>query len=286
MATFYNQATLIFDGSSTTSNITEGQITAGAGIEKIVINGDYTRGESVSYLITLSNTGSTQSNVTLSDNLGRFTPTGMTAEVTPLEYIEDSLIFLINGIAAEAPTAAVTDAGLVISDIEIPAGSTASVIYSARANEYASLTSGSTITNTVTISAGAFNEESSASATVTVRDWTSLTIAKAICPEIISESGEVNYTFIIQNTGNTPAVATDNVIITDTFTPILNNLTVTLNGEELVMGTGYTYDATSGEFATLEGAITVPAATFTTNTETGVVSVSPGVTVLTVSGTV
>ena len=48
----------------------------------------------------------------------------------------------------------------------------------------------------------------------------------------------------------------------------------------------YTYNETTGRFATLPGRITVPAATFAQDTETGAWVVTPGVTQLVVTGTV
>ena len=76
------------------------------------------------------------------------------------------------------------------------------------------------------------------------------------------------------------------IVVTDTFTPRLSNLTATLNGTALVLNTDYTYDETTGEFATVAGRITVPAATFITNPATGTISTDPGVTTLTISGTI
>ena len=51
-------------------------------------------------------------------------------------------------------------------------------------------------------------------------------------------------------------------------------------------GTQFTYDEATGLFTTVAGEITVPAATYTTNPETGAVVVAPGVSTLTVTGTI
>ena len=76
-----------------------------------------------------------------------------------------------------------------------------------------------------------------------------------------------------------------NPVVTDTFDPRLSDLTVTLNGTALTAPTQYTYDAATGQFATVAGVITVPAATFTQNAA-GAYSVSPGTSTLTISGTI
>ena len=73
-------------------------------------------------------------------------------------------------------------------------------------------------------------------------------------------------------------------MLSDTFSPVLTDLTVTLNGQVLAEGTGYTYDETDGEFATAEGVIAVPGAVYTQNEETGVWTTEPGTVTLTISG--
>ena len=287
MAAFYNQATLIYDGSSTTSNITEGQLLIGVSGTKTAASTDYVKGDGITYVVSITNSGAiAESNITVSDNIGTYTPASVANSVTPLEYIDGSVKLYINGALSDAPTVTPGAGAVSFSGIDLPAGANALLIYEARVNEYAPLSAGNAITNTVSISGGARVDTVTDSATVPVREWTALTIAKAICPAVINDNGEITYTFIIQNTGNAPAVATDNVIVTDTFNPALGNLSVALDGEELALGTGYTYDEATGAFATVGGAIPVPAATFSRNTDTGIVSVIPGVTVLTVSGTI
>lgn len=61
---------------------------------------------------------------------------------------------------------------------------------------------------------------------------------------------------------------------------------MTLDGATLAEGTGYTYDAVSGAFSTVAGVVTVPEATYTQDPATGTVTTTPGVAVLTVTGTV
>ena len=74
--------------------------------------------------------------------------------------------------------------------------------------------------------------------------------------------------------------------VSDTFDPILNNLTVTLDGTPWAEGINYNYDAVTGVFATIPGQITVPAASYTQDPDTGAWIVTPGVTTLVVSGTI
>ena len=80
-------------------------------------------------------------------------------------------------------------------------------------------------------------------------------------------------------------MATDDVVVSDVFDPILNPITVTFNGSVWAEGVNYTYDESTGVFTTLPGQITVPAATYTQN-EDGTWIVNPGTVILTVTGTV
>ena len=48
----------------------------------------------------------------------------------------------------------------------------------------------------------------------------------------------------------------------------------------------YTYDETTGAFATTVGTVTVPAATYTQDPVTGAYSVTPGIATLSVTGTI
>lgn len=113
-----------------------------------------------------------------------------------------------------------------------------------------------------------------------------LSITKSINPETVPENGQLTYTFVIQNTGNTAAVATDDATVTDLFNPILENISVALNGVVLTEPAQYTYNEVTGLFQTVPGVITVPAATYTQDPVTGQWNIVPGVTVLTVTGTI
>ena len=285
MATFYNQATLSYGGNVVNSNTTEAELLSGLELTKTAITANYTAGSNVVYAITLNNMGSVVYNdLTVTDDLGEYLLPGGTTAV-PLTYVADSLLYYLNGVLQATPT--VTAVGnLTIEGIDLPANSTATFIYEARANEFAPTAAGSAITNTATTNGGVGIGEITASATVTVYEAPALTIAKAVCPAVLNDNDQLTYTIIVQNLGNTPIVATDGVIIGDVFNPVLSDLTVTLNGTELALGTGYTYNAATGEFATVDGIITVPAATYVQDPTTGTITTTPGVAVLTVTGRV
>ena len=285
MATFFNQATLSYGGNVVNSNTTEAELLSGLQLTKTAITPTYSQGDGVVYAITLSNMGSAAYNaLTVTDNLGAYTLAGGTVAV-PLTYVDGSLLYYLNGVLQPSPT--VTAAGnLSIEGINLPANSTATFIYEARANEFAPIAQGSVITNTASTNGGAGIGEISATATVTADEAPELTIAKAVCPAVLSDNDQLTYTLIVQNLGNTPIVATDGVIVSDVFNPILSDITVTLNGTALDEGTGYTYNDTTGAFATLSGALPIPGATAVQDPTTGAWTLVPGVATLTVTGVV
>ena len=283
MATFYNQATLSFNGRLTNSNVTTGEILDTLGATKTAISETYGANDSVVYVINILNSGTTAlTGLTVTDDLGAYTLG--TNTLYPLDYVDGSVRYFVNGTLETAP-AVNPGHPLVISGINIPAGANASIIYEAQTNEFAPFEAGAIITNTATVTGNGI-EPITVSATVTAANDTTLTIAKAISPAVITDNGELTYTFIIQNTGNAPANATDDVIVTDTFNPIINPISVTYNGTPWTEGANYTYSETTGEFATLPGQISIPAATYTQDPATGVITVTPGVAVITVTGTI
>ena len=160
------------------------------------------------------------------------------------------------------------------------------LIYEAALNEFAPLGETDSIVNTATVTGGGISTPLVVTETVTPTTEPLLSITKSISPVPVAENGVVTYTFVIRNNGNAPADAGANVTLSDTFLPVLSDLTVLLNGVALAEGTDYTYAITEGDFATVPGVITVPAATYTQDPTTGVWSVTPGVTTLTVTGTI
>ena len=283
MATFTNQATLRYNGNVVNSNITTGELLEVLSATKTAVIDTYSQGSEITYVINIVNTGTiTFTGISINDDLGAY-PLGANTYV-PLDYVTGSVQYYLNGILQPTP-GVVEGPPLIISGITVPANGVATIIYVARANQYAPLNLGGTITNTATISGGGITEIT-VTETVTVESGARLTISKSMCPTTVTENGRLTYTFVIENIGNTAAVATDNVAITDTFNPILTGLAVTFNGAAWTEGVNYTYSELTGEFSTIPGQITVPAATYTQDPVTGEWIIEPGVGVLTVTGTV
>ena len=282
MAVFTNRATLIYNNESINSNTVVGEIPEALSITKSAVGNEYSPDNDVVYAVSLVNSGTTAfAGVTLTDDLGAYT--FGTDTLYPLEYNAGSILYYVNGTPAPAPAVA-AGPPLVISGITVPAGGNVTVVYSARVTETAPVAVGGVITNTIVASGTAVSDNVSAVETVAVAERASLTITKALSPQTVSGGGTVTYTLTLENTGNVPAA--DSVVVTDTFDPILTGINVIYNGNTWTAGTDYTYNEATGELATIPGSITVPAATYTQDPVSGVWTVTPGVSVITVTGTI
>lgn len=284
MAIFFNQATLTYNGNSTNSNIAYGEILDVLIATKTSIEGSYAPGALVTYVVTLRNTGnSALTGLTVTDDLGGYDFNGTT--VYPLTYQAGSAAVFVNG-ALQAAPAVTAGPPLVISDINVPAGGDTVLVYQAQANAYANPAAGSTIVNTVTITGNGISTPATATETISSVSASVLTISKSITPSQVVDNDRVTYTFVIENTGNEAVVATDDAAITDTFDPILTDLTVTFNGAVWTEGVQYNYNEATGLFTTVPGQILVPAAIYTQDPVTGAYTLSPGIATLVVTGTI
>ena len=284
MLTFTNQAALSYRNRVRYSNLTTGQIADALTVTKEALTGTYGPGDDVTYVVTLTNNGTTAlTNLTVTDDLGGYDFDGGT--LYPLAYVADSLRYFVNGAVQPTPTV-VAGPPLSVTGISVPAGGNAMLVYEAAVTEYADPNEGGSVTNTVTADGGGLAATVTASATVTSENGPELSITKALSPETVGADRQVVYTFTIQNDGNAATTAEDSVSVTDTFDPALTDISVTLNGAPLTQSGNYTYDEATGAFATVPGAIAVPAATYTQDPATGVYTAEPGEAVLTVTGTI
>lgn len=283
MPTFYNQATLSYNDNVINSNVVTGELVEVLSAAKNSLTDAYQVGDKVTYTISIVNSGTTALNgISVTDDLGTYAFESLT--LTPLTYVSASVQYFQNGVLQ--PTVTV-EAGppLVFSGINVPAGGNVVLVYETEVNSFAPPTEGSTITNSAIVS-GAGITEVTISDTITAATGAVLNISKSICPETVVENGQLVYTFVIQNTGNADAVATDNVQVTDQFNPILDPIAVSLDNVPWSSPANYTYSTSTGLFQTVPGQITVPRATYVQDTVTGQWTITPGVTVLRVAGTV
>ena len=283
MATFFNQATLSYNNETVNSNIVSAELVEGLRVTKNAVSGNYAPGSNVTYVISLVNSGTADDNgLTVTDDLGGYAlPGGGTAY--PLTYQPDSILYYVNGVLQPTPTVTSTQP-LTVTGINVPAGGNAAIVYDSAVNGFAPLDAGAEIINTASVNGAALASEITAPDTITVDNAPRLSITKSVSPDVITENDQLTYTFVIGNTGNTNADG--DIIVSDTFDPVLRGVTVTYNGTPWVEGTNYTYDETTGVFTTLPGQITVDAGNAARNADTGLTTVTPGVASIRVTGTV
>lgn len=282
MATFTNQATLTYNGVVTNSNIATGELLETLSVTKTAVVPNYSAGDDITYVVSILNSGPTAfTNLTLTDDLGGFLFNNAT--VYPLSYVDGSVRYYVDGVLQTAP-AVTAGPPLTVTGLRVPAGGNAMVLYEARTNGFATPEVGGTLLNTATV-AGDGITPVTAQAVVTPNATANLTISKSVSPSVVTENSQITYTFTLYNYGNTAATLDDDTVITDTFLPVLSNLIVAFNGTNWTENVQYTYEEATGNFATAPGQITVPAATYTQEPN-GQFIVNPGVSTLTVTGTI
>ena len=71
MQTFSNQATLTYNGTTIASNVVQGELIEVLSAAKTATTDSYETGETVTYAVSIVNTGTTPYNgITVTDNLG------------------------------------------------------------------------------------------------------------------------------------------------------------------------------------------------------------------------
>ena len=283
MARFTNQAQLRYGNAVANSNIAVGEILEVLSATKTAVRNTYEQNDTITYIISIVNSGNTAfTGITVSDNLGSYNFD--TGTLVPLSYIPDTIKYYINGVLQANP-GVTAGPPLTVTGLSIPANGNITIAYETATNQFAPLGSGSVIRNTATIS-GVGITPVEITEEVTSDSAPLLTITKSVSPVPVTENSTLTYTFVIQNTGNAPATAETDAVITDAFNPILTNLTASFNGTAWTETTNYTYDETTGLFTTNAGQITVPAATYTQDAATGAWIINPGVSTLIITGTV
>ncbi len=266
----YNYGT---ETATAVSNLATTVLQGAVAIEKTSLAGTYTPGDTLTYIIGVTNSGETWiDSLEITDDLGAYE--GEEGTVVPLDYAGGALLY-INGVPQGEITGTVGDGGVTFTVPQIPAGGNALIVYNAVVNGEAPAAQGGTITNTA--SAVYSGETVSASSTVTAEESAQLSIVKTMSPNPVVTGGLLTYDFDITNTGN---MAAENVVLTDAFAPAPSNVTVAVNGTE-VAPENYTYVAGVLTFpAGGAYALTVPAASFTPGTPR-----TPGRVKITVTGT-
>ena len=227
----------------------------------------------------MTNTSTTNplTNVQITDNLGTFTNSGIT--LTPLTFVGPAKLYL-NGIFNQDLTPVTQPNSFTFTIPSVPAETTAMIVYQAIVNNTAPLQTGASITNITTFIADGMANQVTASANITIDNYANVSIVKSMSPNPVTSGSPLTYTFNIYNYGN---VAAERVVLTDTFSPAPDDISITLNGTVL-SNADYTY--TNGILtlpSTTGTSFTIPAATFTRNAD-GTINTNPGTATVVVQG--
>ena len=287
MATIENFATVSYTSGGITetkvSNLAEIGLESAINFTKTTLGDSYAEDEAITYILSMTNTSASAiNNVSVTDNLGTFV--FGTLELTPLSYAPPALL-LINGqdVSGQLSVDSTSPATLLFSFASLPAGATANIVYRASVNEYAPLELGASIENTATLTSDSDCADGTASATVNAIAAANVSVFKQMSPNPVVCGDTVTYTIRIYNYGNIDA---ENVILSDTFNPAPDNITVSRNGV-LLLESDYTYaNGTLTVPSTATNPVTVPAATFIRDANTGIVTVTPGTVEYIITGTI
>lgn len=287
MATIENFATVSYTSGGITetkvSNLAEIGLESAINFTKTTLGDSYAEDEAITYILSMTNTSASAiNNISVTDNLGTFV--FGTLELTPLSYAPPALL-LINGqdVSGQLSVDSTSPATLLFSFASLPAGATANIVYRASVNEYAPLELGASIENTATLTSDSDCADGTASATVNAIAAANVSVFKQMSPNPVVCGDTVTYTIRIYNYGNIDA---ENVILSDTFNPAPDNITVSRNGV-LLLESDYTYaNGTLTVPSTATNPVTVPAATFVRDANTGIVTVTPGTVEYIITGTI
>ncbi len=294
MATqIYNKATLNYNSGSdllTTSSNTA-SVTMNGPLEaaKHTLETAYRIGDEITYNLFVTNTSSNQlTNLSIQDDLGTYKLTTVTPNinVTPLTYVDPAKLF-VNGVSVStiSGTVSADKDKVTFSLASLAANSTALIQYKAIINEYATATvEESSIKNTVTVSAQYITDSATAFNSLDVDEYALVTIDKDMSPNPVVDGGTLIYTFHIRNYGNIDAT---NVILRDDFAKLPSISSVYVGGDQ-VEAEDYSYVNGQFQYPSDESEVTytINKATIAQDTTTGVVTVTPTESIVTITATI
>lgn len=265
MATILNNsATLTYNSGDNTgsaaSNVVSTSLLDSFSLtaEKNTANDSFRPAENITYLVTVTNTGTQPLfDVEITDNLGG-------AGTVYLAYVANSAL-VVDGSQVTAVTPTSTNPLVIPLVNALQSGESVTVIYVAQVVATIDDTVDE-ITNTATASArqqngtGTVVTSEPTSVTITREDFAQIDIVKSVDKAVISSGDTLTYTFTIENSGNIPAT---NVVITDTLPEgfVITSIESEVDGVTTVYdATDYTVDENNTLILPVgEETITVPA---------------------------
>ena len=233
----------------TDSNITVTELLSGTSLSivKFPVGSSYISGDIHSFVIRVTNTGTTPVNdVIITDNLGQFSEGGET--FNSMEYVDGTASYSLNN-SLFLPYDVLNDNPLTIVVGTLDVGDVYELVYSARTP---SMSSQSEITNISQVTGSYLNDTvvETATATITPLSYANVEVVKTqTTPNAVLQE-DFSYTLTLNNTGNLEA---NNVIVTDNLPSEFSLESVTLSSQ------GVTRTLDSSEYSYENNLLTVPA---------------------------
>lgn len=219
MATILNNAaTLTYNSGDNTgsaaSNVVSTSLLDSYSItaEKFTANDSFRPGENITYLVTVTNTGTQPVfAVQVTDDLGG-------GADTPLSYLQGSALIIDDGVVTQVVPTSVSPLVIALPDA-LQSGESITVLYVAQvsaaiADDVQSVTNTAQATARQGSAAGEVVESEPSSVTIDREDFAQIDIIKAVDKAVVASGDTLTYTFTIENSGNIEAT---NVVITDTL---------------------------------------------------------------------
>lgn len=283
--TITNQASISYSFNkqkiTTQSNIVSTVLNDYLEISKTCINENYRSKDIITFIINIANfKDEPLREVVINDNLGTYTFKEL--KLTPLS-IQNTAKLFIQGVETDGLKQVINANGVSFMIPTLPANSNAQIIYDALVNETALISSESTITSEISTVIPETKKIITDINKIVVEDFAKVEIIKTTpAPSILTDS-LVTYNFILYNYGNIDA---NNIVLSDNFTPQLNDLIVEINNDVLD-SKNYTY--VKGNLTMPSGkdyVLSLPKANILQDEKTGKVTIIPSSITITVTGTI
>ncbi len=240
--TIQNQANISYFSNGVASfadsNIAIAELESPIRVGKHALDAAYRHEKEITYMLSMTNDSANDlSNVQIRDDLCSYEyqpdPASPPVTLTPMDYIGPSYLYL-DGVYAATLAPTVSPNAIEYLLPTLAADTTAMIMFKAKVNEYAVLEEGSTMTNTMEVTAVGMAEVLRDSHTMPVENYAHVRIVKSMHPD---DEGHMHYEFTLYNHGNLPA---NQVVLSDAFNPAIAIEEVYLDGIA-VASTEYSY---------------------------------------------
>lgn len=284
----FNTASLTFKFGSQTgcafSNTASANLLENLTMNVNSLGSTYFWGTTVTYIVNIKNNSNFESkNLKITHNLTSSSSDKNLSDTcfVPLEYISPSFLY-IDGIFNSEISPEINPNKIIFEIASISKNSTITIIYKLIVNQYAPIDPDSTLVNEISLVYDGMKDTVASQINLTPEKKADVKVIKSMSPSNISAGEEITYDFFLYNYGNTVA---SNVILTDNFSPAPNITSIKSENQELIFS-DYSYLNGTLSIPSYNSSfnLAIPAAKFSKNPETSLISANPGVVHIEVKG--